>query len=290
MANPQLEEGYIRIANELWEALSRIRIPGEARQVLFAIIRLTWGWGKKLDTISMKQLNEATGIPKPRIIRARKKLIEMKMITVAQKGNRTAPSYSFNKHYDRWNPLPKKATLPKKAIGVAQKGNKPLPKKTPSIDSKTIPSKAINLVEREQLFSTQFWETYPKRKGKRVGKAKSLKLFLKIPEEKIGRTMTGVRTLNQYCTATGSYPKDPERWLRDELWEDWQSYKPDTQSNNQDKQLETALRSVREMFDVLINPEHEKYNYWLEEFNKIKTGEDYKTWDERFMIWREENQ
>ena len=86
----------------------------------------------------------------------------------------------------------------------------------------------INLVEREELFKTQFWGTYPKRKGKRVGKAKSLKIFLKIPEEKIGRVITGVRKLSAYCLTTSSYPKDPERWLRDELWNDWQnSHEPE---------------------------------------------------------------
>jgi len=38
MASPQLENGYTRIANELMEALARIRIPGEARQVKESLI------------------------------------------------------------------------------------------------------------------------------------------------------------------------------------------------------------------------------------------------------------
>lgn len=33
MANPQCENGYTRIANEILEALSKIRIPGEARRL-----------------------------------------------------------------------------------------------------------------------------------------------------------------------------------------------------------------------------------------------------------------
>jgi len=28
--NPQIENGHIDIANDIWEALTRIRIPGEA--------------------------------------------------------------------------------------------------------------------------------------------------------------------------------------------------------------------------------------------------------------------
>jgi hypothetical protein len=47
--SPQLENGYVKIANELWDALCRTRIPGECRQVLDAIIR---SWNKKADQIS----------------------------------------------------------------------------------------------------------------------------------------------------------------------------------------------------------------------------------------------
>ncbi len=161
MPGPQLENGHIRIANELWEALSRTRIPGEARQVLGAIIRLTWGWGKKSDTISTKQLYEATGIPKPRIIRARKKLMEMNIINVAQKGNEKAPKYCFNKHYPTWKTLPKKATpktLPKKATGVAQKGNKTLPKKATSLITNHKAIKTILQSKAEPIiFDKETW-------------------------------------------------------------------------------------------------------------------------------------
>lgn len=47
MANPQCENGFTKIANELMEALAKIRIPGEARQVLDVIFRQTYGWNKK---------------------------------------------------------------------------------------------------------------------------------------------------------------------------------------------------------------------------------------------------
>jgi hypothetical protein len=37
MASPQRENGHVEIANELFDALCRFRIPGEARQCLDAI-------------------------------------------------------------------------------------------------------------------------------------------------------------------------------------------------------------------------------------------------------------
>ncbi len=129
MVNPQWETGYTKIANEIMDALARIRIPGEARQVLDAILRKTYGWNKKQDEISLSQFKIMTGLSSVHIVRARKKLLKMNIITVTQKGNEKALIYRFQKNYDRWKVLPKKVTLPKKVIGVTQKGNKPLPKK-----------------------------------------------------------------------------------------------------------------------------------------------------------------
>lgn len=107
---PQLENGYVRIADELLEALMKIRISGEARQVFDAIMRKTYGWQKKWDTISLSQFEEMTGISRSHIIRARKKLLDMNLI-IAKKGNDSNVSYSIQKNYKEWKPLPKKATL-----------------------------------------------------------------------------------------------------------------------------------------------------------------------------------
>ncbi len=148
MSTPQLEDGYIRIVNEVWEALTSIRIPGEARQVLDFIIRKTWGWGKKKDKIPLSQFQIATGLSKNKIIRARKKLITMNLITVPQKGYENTLTYSFNKNYLTWKPLPKKETYPKKGMSVPQKGygnsskrkagkDSQTPKDTSSKDTKT---------------------------------------------------------------------------------------------------------------------------------------------------------
>lgn len=124
--NPQLENGYVKIANELWDALTAIRIPGEMRQVLDVIIRKTYGFNKKMDWIPLLQFVKATGLSKVHVCRALKRLTgEMNIVT--QKGNSKSVSYSLNKHYLTWKPLPKKVT-------VTQKGNKPLPNRDTSKD------------------------------------------------------------------------------------------------------------------------------------------------------------
>jgi len=127
MANPQLENGHFLIANDLWDAVCSIRIPGEARQVLDSIIRKTYGWHKKEDEISLSQFKEMTGLSSVHIIRARGKLLSMNIIVVTQKGNRGNLTYSVQKDYSKWRALPKK-------VIVTQKGNKALPKKVHTKD------------------------------------------------------------------------------------------------------------------------------------------------------------
>jgi len=125
MASPQIEEGYTKIANELLEALAKIRIPGEARQVLDVVLRKTYGFNKKSDAIALSQFVGFTGLTKVAVCKAIKKLLQIEVIT--QKGNAIAKEYALNKHYDKWKPLPKKVILPKKVMTITQKGNPALP-------------------------------------------------------------------------------------------------------------------------------------------------------------------
>ena len=81
MADPQRENGYIGIAFEIWNALARTRIPGQAMQVLFFILRKTYGWDKKEDRISLSQFQEGTGLTKVAVCKSLKKLVDMNIIT-----------------------------------------------------------------------------------------------------------------------------------------------------------------------------------------------------------------
>lgn len=125
MANPQAENGHTDIANEIMDALCKIRISGEARQVLDFIIRKTYGWHKKEDDISLSQFVEGTGLNKTRVCHSIAKLITMNLIAkkgnVANNGNGWCSTYCFNKDYSLWRPLPKKAKV------IAKKSKRSLP-------------------------------------------------------------------------------------------------------------------------------------------------------------------
>jgi phage replication O-like protein O len=116
---PQTENGFTRIANELMDALARTRISGEARQVLDAIIRKTYGWGKTSDDISLSQFMIMTGLSKSTICKAIRKLISMNIIIkrgcsvtlFTKQGKAVTSTYSVQKDHKYWKPLPKKETL-----------------------------------------------------------------------------------------------------------------------------------------------------------------------------------
>ncbi len=126
MGSPQVENGYLKIANELFEALIRIRIPGEARQMLDLIIRKTYGHNKKTDRISTTQIMEATSLNRRSVYKARRKLKEMNLITVSEKGESYIVTYAINKHYKTWKVPPKKE---RQAGGYLQKRSLVSPKK-----------------------------------------------------------------------------------------------------------------------------------------------------------------
>jgi len=131
MANPQKENGHVDIANEIVEALAKTYLSSRESQILWAILRKTYGWHKKEDWISGNQLVEMTGINKSHISRTLKRLINRNII------KKNGRKLGLQKNYEKWEKLPNGATskklpiqdkkLPNGATEVAQWGNKKLP-------------------------------------------------------------------------------------------------------------------------------------------------------------------
>ena len=63
MANPQLEDGYTRIANSLYEALYRTDLTGTEFRVVAFVIRQTFGYGRKSKELSATYIATGIGIP-----------------------------------------------------------------------------------------------------------------------------------------------------------------------------------------------------------------------------------
>jgi len=93
-----------------------------------------------------------------------------------------------------------------------------LSRPTTLVDVSASPSATELATER---FEEHFWLVYPKRHGRRVGKAKALKLWLKLPVAQQRRAALGAKAYASACETTNSYAKDAERWLRDRCWDEW---------------------------------------------------------------------
>ena len=108
MASPQCENGYTRIANELLDALIRSRVPGQELRVLLAVIRKTYGFGKKEDRISYGQLAKMTGIARQRVMLLVRNCNHRRLLSVTIQGYRKAGIIQLNKDFDQWEAWPKR--------------------------------------------------------------------------------------------------------------------------------------------------------------------------------------
>lgn len=104
MASPQLENGYIKIANELFKALERLPLSNYEMRIILCVIEKTYGWNKKRDWISLSQFEADTGIKNAHVCRTLNVLIDKKILT--KSGSKYHPHYAVQKDYELWSTLP----------------------------------------------------------------------------------------------------------------------------------------------------------------------------------------
>ena len=78
---PRLEDGYIRIANDLFDAILRFRFTLKQQSVLLAVARKTYGYGKKSDDVSASQVGEMCGMSRNHVTETLNELAAMNVIT-----------------------------------------------------------------------------------------------------------------------------------------------------------------------------------------------------------------
>lgn len=207
MANPQKKKGFTQMGNDIMEALARIRIPGESRQVLDVIIRKTCGFHKKEDMISLSQFHLATGIKKPSIIRAIKLLRSMNLIYKKTKG--WIASYKINTDIWSWKPLAKKLTVSKKANECLQKSKSAFTKKLPTketITKETITKEIYSLNSDEftlsNLLLTHILKRNPNHKKPDLQKwASHIDKMIRLDN----RSVEEIRKVIDWCQREGCF-------------------------------------------------------------------------------------
>lgn len=145
MANPQREHGHLDIANEIVDRLQSYRLDGREWQILWVILRKTWGWidkkteeKLKVAAIPLSEFEKRTGIKRHKCQEVLKRLIEKNIIIKTQtprvageknvkikgkkvkikgvplQGNSWVATYGFQKDYDKWRCSPAREQFPYK--------------------------------------------------------------------------------------------------------------------------------------------------------------------------------
>jgi len=215
MANPQREHGYTAIANEIMEALAKYRIPGEKRQVLDHILRMSYGFNRKQVELSYGEIAKATGLHRQNVKRAIRWLYSKRITGVIKTDYTKKQVYEFNKNYDEWEPFQKKKTVIRSDYKtVIQSDSKP----------ESLPF--IVKTKKQYVNFDSFWSAYPIKKGKK----KSLEIWLRLKKKKElpsieiilkaianqAAEKINLKNNDKFCPEW----KNPTTWLNQGCWED----------------------------------------------------------------------
>lgn len=106
MANPQIEDGFIRIPNKLLHAMMATEFTGRERRILDAIIRYSYGWNKETAYLTVKQLHQITGLSPVKgstIHRVLRRLIDANVIKRIDTN-----LYQLSTDYEKWKINPRR--------------------------------------------------------------------------------------------------------------------------------------------------------------------------------------
>ncbi len=96
MANPQRENGHTGIAHEVMEQLMKADISGSEFRLILTVLRMTWGWSKKVDWISLTQFERLTGLSRWAVCKAKKALVNKRLLHTKEN------LIGFNKNHETW--------------------------------------------------------------------------------------------------------------------------------------------------------------------------------------------
>ncbi|WP_186200637.1 replication protein [Burkholderia gladioli] len=231
----QLEDGYMRVANELQRAITWARLTAYQRCILDVVMWQTYGFNKLTDDIASSQFASETGMDAADVRRTLNKLVEMNIIIRGD--GRYAKAYSVNKRHATWNIEEARKLINKpgysRVIPPADQGDSPClegviphagqgespPTKDNSKkqDQKTTPKETLSRSLRERF--EIFWESYPRKRSKKAAEKAFAKL--KPDEQLFNDLMAGLeraKTSDQWKNP--QYQPHAATWLNDGGWMD----------------------------------------------------------------------
>lgn len=218
----KVKNGFTRIANELLEAMALTDLTGHQFRVLLTVIRLTYGYHKKLAPISNKNFRSMTGLTKSRVSQVVNQLVNSNIIIVENDSPGKVREYSLNKNYKDWKgyqfsePYQFSDTYQKnetKGITKVKRGYQ---------FSETFHKEPKDNIKRKEIYIAHFdtfWQSYPKKVSKKAAE----KIFLKLkPDQKLlNQMLKAIENQKQSEQwQNKKYIPYPATWLNQERWQD----------------------------------------------------------------------
>ncbi|MCR5016374.1 MAG: replication protein [Ruminococcus sp.] len=160
MADPQLQNGYTKIANELLEAICRLNISGNEMRILLYIIRRTYGFNRSYAEMPLSEISAAVGIRKNHVSEVLNRLSAKNIIELHSNRGIKPQTISIVKNYEKWAvescavlPFLKTGTVPEnRNPTIPEIGNPTVPENRnptiPEIGNPTYKEKKENIKER----------------------------------------------------------------------------------------------------------------------------------------------
>lgn len=147
--SPQLENGYIKIANELSEAIPKARLTGLEHDIIWVVIRNSYGFNRKFCEMSLPELSAKVERDYYCVVDAIARLMSRNILTsevVKTEGRRKIYQLKLNKKYRTWQPA--KTGEKKGGVLLPQLVIKKSVQKTPGITSSgsnVLPAQVVNI-------------------------------------------------------------------------------------------------------------------------------------------------
>jgi phage replication O-like protein O len=104
MANPQIENGFTKISNELLEAILRSNLTQRELKIIFVIIRFTYGFNRNEAELSVRFIEQATSIKYHHVSGIISKMLSKSIIfSNPSSKKKNGRMISLNKNYEEWN-------------------------------------------------------------------------------------------------------------------------------------------------------------------------------------------
>ena len=171
MANPQIENGYTAVANEILDHLYKQPLNGTELKVIMCILRYTFGFQRKSHKLSATFIAKWGNCDLRTVKRALKKLQQDRVIIYINSEQRgVTAELMFNKDYEQWCTGGQNVTSGENDTG-GQNVTGVVGKMTPELVGKMTPKKIKK--ENKNIktkyyddFFEKVWKSYPRKVGK----------------------------------------------------------------------------------------------------------------------------